>query len=105
MHLNTSDFKKTKLYRIQRVHIFIHETNLQLSPLIITVEPAQYSHLRITTQFNGVRENCAHFFDKAKKNTLYFTVDQLVSWSSYCKVKKAGQDQVTGLADQQFLDR
>lgn len=42
-------------------------------------------------------KNCAHLFNKSNKNTFFFTVDQLVSWTSYWKVKRFGQNQVTGL--------
>jgi len=40
-------------------------------------------------------KNCAHLFNKTNKNTFYFTVDQLVSWSSYWKVKRFGQYRVS----------
>lgn len=38
--------------------------------------------LRIITQFNGVNKKTVHLLDKAKNNILYFTVGELVSWSS-----------------------
>lgn len=59
-------------------------------------------HSHHITQFNEAKI-CAHLFDKANKDILYFTVVQEMSWKSYQIVKGLGHIKSEGLLLNIFL--